>query len=199
MEIKTSWEWIREHIDAENDTIIDLGCGDGNTWKMGYQGYHNKKPPYLPKYKVTLIDYNTPELDYPHDRFIQADLCQFIKKHNEHYNIAIESHVLEHIVCPTDLIEWGLNHADRVLIVVPIGSHPELMTSGDDLALRNPWVKWKEFHTDAECPHNAHIREFLSKEDFYPLLPKNINILEETSLLDSENNESFALLVTKNF
>jgi len=193
----TGWEWIRAHIDAEKDKIIDLGCGDGNTWKMGYKGHFDQKPPDLPRYNVTMVDYNVMETDYP---FINADLCEFIKTHDEHYTVAVESHVLEHVLCPTELISWGLNHADRVIVVIPIGDAPYLVHHGDEAALNNPWIKYIQFHYDSECQHNAHIRQFMSKEDFYPLLPSDAFILEDEEIIDSTGTvaHGFILISMKN-
>ncbi len=185
------WEWIRNNIDP-SESIIDLGYGDGNTWKMGVNGKHDAVPENLPKYNVTGVEYN--EIKSEHN-IINDDLCNFIQYHKKHYDVAVASNVLEHVKCPTELILWAVYHAKRLIIVVPIGEDRYLMEHGEEAALNNPWVSYKKFHYDSECQHNAHIRVFYDATDVYSLLPQKTEIVKEINEVDASGTKWYGVIV----
>ncbi len=188
------WEWIRNNINPQ-ETIIDLGYGDGNTWKMGKDGRHDLKPDNLPEYKVIGVEFNKILASHP---IINDDLCKFIKKHNGHYDVAVMSHVLEHVACPTQLVLWALFHAKRSIVVVPLGEDRDLMEKGDEMALNNPWIKYIEFYPDSICPHNAHIRVFYDTSDVYAILPPQADIIDETIQITAEGVRWYGAILRLN-
>jgi hypothetical protein len=77
-------------------------------------------------------------------------------------------------------VDEAVRVAKKVIITIPLGEHRELQEKGDEMALANPWVKYREFVPDSVLPHHAHLRVFNSYEDIRPYIRGHkVTCLEE--------------------
>lgn len=153
------WEYVRSQVQGY-DTVLDIGCGDGNTWKMGYQGRHDVPPPDLTIPDITGVDYDGIG-DLPF-RFVQAD-ARHLPFADRSFDVVVMSQMLEHV--PVEDIPAVMSEAlrvarSRLVITVPLGDDVDLDTRGDEMAQHNPWIHYTDFHPDSEYPHHGHVQEF---------------------------------------
>lgn len=161
------WSFVRSQVDA-NARIVDLGCGDLNTWKRGHEGRHDRVPPDLPRYPhLTAVDYDGIDPGDFSCTFVQADIAK-LPFPADSFDVAILSQVLEHVPDPPAVVREALRVAPRLIITIPLGSHPALESEGDTMAERNPWVRFTEFVPDTVFPHHAHVRVLEQAEDLLP-------------------------------
>jgi SAM-dependent methyltransferase len=164
------WEWIRAVVDPQA-RIVDLGCGDLNTWQRGYQGRHDRVPPDLPTYPhLTAVDYDGIDPgDFP-CTFVQADILH-LPFPADAFDVAVVSQVLEHVPDPTAALVEALRVAPQVVVTVPLGHAYDLETQGDACARLNPWIRYREFIPDTVFPHHAHVRVFDTPADLLAIVP----------------------------
>ncbi len=172
VEPKHYWEWIRENVN-ENEKILDIGIGDGNTWKMGKDGRHDVIGTDK-KYNVTGFDIDGLELPY---KLVRGNICDCLPFHDKEFDVSVLSNVLEHVPCPQRAVDQAVRVAKRTIIVIPLGESKELEEKGDEMALNNMWAKYYDFVPDSVFPHHAHIRVFTTFEDL-EIFIKNYKIMK---------------------
>ena len=187
---KHYWEAIRENVD-KSDKILDIGIGDGNTWKMGKDGIHNVVGSDG-NYNVTGVDLDDIEVDSRY-KFVQANICDDLPFSDNEFDVCVLSQVLEHlpdINCMVKAISEAMRVAKKKLIVtVPIGSQSILETNGDECAKNNTWIKYKKFIPDSEFTHHTHVRAFESEEklmDFYNNILSEIYSTKGVAIIKAE-------------
>lgn len=168
------WEWIRARVAEEPGTprVLDVGCGDGNTWRRGWHGQHAVEIPPEAVPAMDLWGLDADDLaDWP-GHFVQGR-AEALPFPDGRFDVVIASQILEHVADPVSV----LREADRVLhpggaliVTVPLGAHPDLETDGDRLALANPHIHYRQFIPDAEFPHHAHVRRFADLAELRALL-----------------------------
>lgn len=167
------WEWVR-FVCRGYDSVIDIGCNDGNTWRMGRDGYHDRPAdPHslagLPP-RIVGVDYDD-IADLPLE-FVCAD-ARDLPFADGSFDVAVLSQILEHV--PTADVRQVVAEAcrvaqKRVVVTLPVGAYPALSAEGDAMARSNPWLTYARFVPDSVYPHHGHVREFPHAEAAWEFL-----------------------------
>jgi len=190
-ELKHHWEWIRENVN-ENESILDIGIGDGNTWKMGKNGKHNVVGTDK-KYNVTGFDIDGLRLPY---KLVRGNVCNGLPFSDNEFDVSVLSNILEHVPCPQKAVDEAVRVAKRTIIVVPLGEDKQLMERGDEMAFANSWADYYDFVSDKVFPHHAHIHVFKSFEDFDLVYTKQYEILK-VEIMKSDAGEQLGVVIRK--
>jgi len=189
-EPKHYWEWVRENVN-ENESILDIGIGDGNTWKMGKDGKHNVVGTNK-KYNVTGFDIDGLRLPY---KFVRGNVCDGLPFSDNEFDVSVLSNILEHTPCPQKAIVEAVRVAKRTIIVVPLGEDRQLMEHGDEMAFANSWADYYDFVPDSVFPHHAHLHVFKSFDDLIPYI-KQYEILK-VEIMKSDAGEQLGVVIRK--
>lgn len=158
------WEWIRHTVAGEpgRPRVLDIGCGDGNTWRSGQQGRHDVPIPPAAVPAMDLWGLDADDIaDWP-GRFVQgrAEALPFPAAWAE---VVIASQILEHVADPAVVLSEAvrvLRPGGLLIVTVPLGAHPALERDGDAMARANPHIRYRQFIPDAVFPHHGHVRRF---------------------------------------
>ena len=110
---KTGWiNWIYSMYEInEGDSIIELGCGNGNLWNKYYTDLPNNTKLVLSDYSKNIL--NTAKMNLKHEENIEYLVIdiQNIPFESESFDVVIANMVLHHIMD----IEKALNEVKKVL------------------------------------------------------------------------------------
>lgn len=103
-------DWLKSEIYDNNLDICDLGCGMGEGIAL-FKEYFNHS-------EITGVDFSKYDMEqakiYRDNSFICADINDF----NNHYDIILSPHNLEHFENPFKLLNHVISLADKYLILI---------------------------------------------------------------------------------
>jgi ubiquinone/menaquinone biosynthesis C-methylase UbiE len=152
---------IKEIIDKENiQSIVDLGCGDGNFIRSVKKEY--------PQMRVVGVDIsprriNGLKVKFPEDKFYIRDCCD--TKLKETFDLVYSSQVIEHVSNDKKMIEEMFRLLKRKGI---------LYCSS---VIKKPWAIYKYRNNGRFVLDPTHEREYKNEKDFLKLFKKKFKLI----------------------